>query len=67
MEHIRSDGVHQGYFCTTCGMGGVNMYGMGRDGHRSDEVNCIPNPGLVYLLRALNHAPTRPSDPREET
>lgn len=53
-EHNRPDGLYHGYYCMICGLGGVNMLGQGRDGHRSGEVNCTPDPALVKTLRELN-------------
>lgn len=48
-EHYRPNGLAQGYYCTTCGAGGVNMVGTGHG-----VGICEPNPELVAELRKLN-------------
>lgn len=48
-EHYRPNGLAQGYYCTTCGAGGVNMVGTGHG-----VGICEPNPELVAELRNLN-------------
>ena len=50
MEHMRPNGLSQGYFCTTCGEV-VAMYG-----HRGSK--CIPNKTLVDELKKLNSKKT---------
>jgi len=47
-EHIRPNGLAQGYFCYTCGQS-CNMVGTGHG-----EGKCVPNPNLVKTLTYLN-------------
>jgi len=47
-EHMRPEGLSQGYFCMRCG-NTCNMYATG---HGTDK--CEPNPELVNTLRELN-------------
>lgn len=53
-EHMRPEGLSQGYYCLRCGKGGLNMYGMGRDHPGMGNNTCEPNPELVAILRELN-------------
>lgn len=55
MEHNRPEGLCQGYYCLTCGEGGLNMYGMNAT-HNNAVRDCPnePNPELVAILRELN-------------
>ncbi len=46
MEHLRPNGLSQGYFCSTCG-GVTNMVGSGHE-------DCTPNRKLVEELFSLN-------------
>jgi hypothetical protein len=49
-EHYRPDGsLAQGYYCSTCGASGVNMYATGHG-----EGKCVPNPELVKKLVEAN-------------
>ncbi|HEX3525135.1 MAG TPA: hypothetical protein VHT52_23980 [Stellaceae bacterium] len=67
-EHHRPDGsLMQGYFCSRCGEGGVNMLA---SGHGPGK--CEPNPTLVARLREINEGPhmndqtkTKPRDYRD--
>jgi hypothetical protein len=49
-EHMRPEGLSQGYYCMRCGDGGVNMYATGHGPGK-----CEPNPELVAVLRKLNN------------
>ena len=55
-EHIRPNGLAQGYFCYTCGQS-CNMVGTGHG-----EGKCVPNPYLVKVLIELNKP-----NPRKQT
>jgi hypothetical protein len=50
MEHIRPNGLAQGYFCLTCGEASSMM------GHNKGK--CVPNPDLVKTLIYLNRGDT---------
>lgn len=52
-EHYRPDGLYQGYYCSTCGRAGVNLYGM-HLGEQHGPGYCEPNPELVALITSLN-------------
>jgi hypothetical protein len=48
--HRRPNGdLMEGYFCSRCGEGGVNMFASGHG-----EGHCDPNPTLVAELRKAN-------------
>lgn len=49
MEHMRPEGLSQGYFCARCGAPGINMYGTG---HGPGQ--CDINAELVKELFDLN-------------
>lgn len=53
-EHMRPNGLSQGYFCLTCGEV-CNMVGTGHG-----EGKCVPNPTLVKTLEILNDTDRRP-------
>jgi len=61
--HKRADGsLMEGYFCSRCGEGGVNMLASGHG-----EGHCDPNPTLVAELRKANADVERPTAAANQT